>query len=100
MRKFEIMKKLYIFIVILGIFAIGLEVLNINLSDKLASDGLEVRKIQGNIDLIEEENQVLNIKVLEFTSFDTVSLKAKESGFVQAKNYITLNNQTKLSYKR
>lgn len=94
------MRKLYIIIFILFLLAGGLEVLNINLSDKLASDGLTVRKIQENIDKIEEENQVLNVKVLELTAFETISSKAGQLGFVPAKSYLTLKNQTKFSFKQ
>lgn len=94
------MKKLYTLGVFLGILAFGLQIVSINLSDKLAYDGLTVRKIQSNIDKIEEENQVLNVKVLGLTSFETISSKAGELGFVPAKDYITLKNQTKISYNQ
>lgn len=94
------MKKIYSLILLLALFAFGLEILNIHLSDKLASDGMVVRKVQDNISVIEEENHVLRTKVLELTAFEIISSKAAVLGFKPAQSYISLKNQTKLSYKR
>lgn len=92
------MKKLYTIVLLLAIFTFGLELLNLHLADKLASAGVTVRKIQENIAKIEESNQVLNIKVLELASFETVSSKAISLGFIKTQSYISLKEQRKFSY--
>lgn len=92
-------RKLYIPVLLLLIATIGLELLNIHLSGKLASDSVNVKKIQQNIAKLEEENQILNSKVLQETSFETISSKALAYGLVEDHKYIFLRNQ-KLSYSR
>lgn len=93
-------KKLYFPVIILLIMAIGLELLNINLAGKLASDSVAVKKLQINIAKLDEENQILNSKVLDQTSFETISSKAASLGFVEDHAYISLRNQVKLSYSQ
>ena len=92
-------KKLYLPVILLVLITIGLEILNIHLSSKLASDSVEVKKLQLSIDKFNEENQILNSEVLSQTSFDTIASKAGELGFGQTRSYISLR-QEKLSYSR
>lgn len=92
-------RKLYIPVAILLIATIILELLNIHLSGLLASDSVAVKKLQTNIAKLDEENQILNSKVLSQTSFETVASKAAELGFVQSNSYISLR-QSSLSYSR
>jgi cell division protein FtsL len=80
--------------------AVGLELLNIHLSGKLASDSMTVKKLQQSIAKLDEENQILNTKVLFETSFETISDKAKKLGFVVDHSYISLRNDTKLTYQQ
>ena len=94
------MKKLYTLVLILALFTFGLELLNIHLSGKLASDSVTVRALQDRIDNLSEKNQILNMKVLDLTSFETIASKAGSLGFVSTHSYISLKNQVKLSYKR
>lgn len=93
-------KKLYLSVIILAILAFGLEIVNIHLSSKLASDSVKARKIQDNIAAINEQNQILYTKVLDLTSFETLASRAAELGFVQSQRYISLGNQVKLSYSK
>lgn len=81
------------------IATIVLELLNIHLSGLLASNSITVKKLQTNIAKLDEENQILNSKVLAQTSFETVASKAAELGFVQSSSYISLR-QSNLSYSR
>lgn len=82
------------------IFTVSLELLNIHLSGKLASDSVEVKKLQLSIAKLEEENQILNSKVLSQTSFEAVASKAAQLGFVEDHRYISLQSNSKLSYSR
>lgn len=100
MKKINMHKKLYFPIIFLTILAFGLELVNINLSSRLASDSMAVKKLQDQIAAISEHNEILNTKVLDLTSFETLASRAADLGFVQANNYISLGNQVKLSYSR
>jgi len=93
-------KILTVIVVILAISAVGLELLNIHLSSKLASDSVSVKKLQSSIALLDEENQILNSKVLDQTSFESISKKATLLGFVSNQSYVSLRSQVKLSYSQ
>ncbi len=83
-------KKLYIPVALLLLLTIGLELLSIHLSQKLASDSVMVKKIQSNIAKLDEENHILNSKVLSQTSFEVISQKATLLGYVEGPSYISL----------
>lgn len=92
-------KKLYIPVLLLALITVGLELLNIHLASKLASDSVQVKKIQISIAKLNEENQIINSQVLSETSFDSLASKAAVLGFVENHSYISLR-QEKLSYSR
>lgn len=94
------LRRIYLSVVILAVVALGLELLNIHLSSKLASSSISVRQIQNQIADLNEKNQILYSKVLELTSFESVSSKAAELGFEENHNYISLRNQVKISYSK
>lgn len=93
-------KTLFIAVIVLFFLSIGLELLNIHLSGKLASDSVTVKKLQQSIASLDEENQVLQSRVLDETSFEKISEKAKLMGFVEDHQYISLRNDTKLTYQQ
>lgn len=93
-------KKLYTIVILLIITAVGLELSNIHLSSKLASYSVNVGNIQKNIEKLNEENQILNSKVLELTSFDVLTKKAVAMGFIQDHDYVYLLNSDKLTYSQ
>jgi uncharacterized membrane protein (Fun14 family) len=92
-------KKLYLPVAVLLLLTIGLELLSIHLSQKLASDSVMVKKIQSNIAKLDEENHILNSKVLAQTSFEVISGKAAVLGFVEGPAYISLRKSF-LSYNQ
>lgn len=83
-------KKLYLPVVLLLLLTIGLELLSIHFSQKLASDSVMVKKLQTNIAKLDEENHILNSKVLSQTSFEVISQKASVLGYVEGPSYISL----------
>ena len=91
------MKKIYTFILILAAFAGILELFNLHLSGKIASDSVEVKKIQKNIAELEEKNEVLNSQVLSYASLETVASRAADLGFATAQNYIFLNSPVEVA---
>jgi len=95
------MNKILLFsVILLFVTAVGLELLNTHLSGNLASDSVTVKKLQSKIAKLDEENQILNQQVLEKTSFENISQKATQLGFVKDHNYISLRSQVKLSFKQ
>lgn len=92
-------KKLYIPVILLLLLTIGLEMLSIHLSSKLASDSVAVKKLQESIAKLDEQNYILNSQVLSQTSFEVISSKATALGFIEGSTYITLR-QPKLSYRQ
>ena len=94
------LRQIYLSVVLLAVVALGLELVNIHLSSKLASDSVTVRKIKDNIAKLDEKNQILYSKVLELTSYEMVASKAADLGFEENHSYISLHNQTKFSYSR
>lgn len=75
----------------------GLGLLSIHLSSKLASDSVEVKNLQLSIDAMNEKNQIIQSKILQETSFETIASRAAELGFVEADHYISLQKNVKLS---
>ncbi len=94
------MKKIYFLIILLIVVTGFLGLVNIHLSTKLASDSVEVKKLQISIDNLEEKNQIINSKILEIASFETLASRAAELGFKDASNYISLHKNAKLSLKQ
>jgi hypothetical protein len=92
-------RTLYIPVAVLLLLTIGLELLSIHLSQKLASDSITVRKLQESIATLDEENQILNVRLLNQTSFEEISKKATAMGFSENAKYLTLQEK-KLSLSR
>lgn len=93
------MRKIYILIVVLAIVSGVLGLINIHLSSKLASDSVEVKKLQTDIAKLEEKNQILKSEILEITSFEVLASRAAELGFVEATEYISLHKDAQLSLR-
>ena len=62
-RGSKIHRTLYLPVVVLLLLTIGLEILSIRLSQELASDSVEVRKLQESIASLDEKNHILNQKL-------------------------------------
>lgn len=88
--KIKFHRNLYLPVVLLLLLTIGLELLSIHLSQKLASDSVVVTKLQENIAKLNEENHILNTKLLKQTSFEELATKAEALGFVENADYISL----------
>ena len=91
------MKKIYTIVVILAIIAGVLELANLHLAGKIASNSIEVKKIQQEIALLQENNEVLNSHVLSLASLDTVASRAAQLGFVDNQSYIFLNSPVEVA---
>lgn len=86
------MRKPLLLIIFFIIIIITLSVVQVGVSSKLSTTGIELEKLQSRIDKYKKENMILEEKVLESSALINVSRKAKELGFVQSKSQIYLSN--------
>lgn len=93
-------RKIYLSIIVLSITALVLELVNIHLSGRIASDSVAVKIIQERIGKQAERNQIMQSKVLELTSFENVASRAGELGFKEADSYISLHKSIKVAFNR
>lgn len=98
-QKSKIHRTLYLPVVILLLLTIGLELLNIHLSQKVASESTLVKELQDSIAHLEEENHILNTRLLSQTSFEEIARKATALGFVEDAEYISLQ-EPRFTYSR
>ena len=85
------MKFIYLTIIILALFSGVLELFNLHLSSQLASDSVEVRQMQMDLQKYREKNEILTSQILDFSSFDKLASKAAALGFKESQSYISLN---------
>ncbi len=91
------MKKIYTFVLLLLFVAIALELFNLHLSGKIASNSIEVKRAQAEISQLQEKNETINSQVLSLASLETVSSRAAELGFVKNQSYIFLNSPVEVA---
>lgn len=84
------MKGIYRFILVLFFVALGLEIVNVYISNKVASQSVLTTNLSAKITQFKEENMILSSKVLSYTSYEAVSQKAKLLGFLDGKNTILM----------
>lgn len=84
------MKGIYRFILVLFVIALGLEIVNVFISNKVASQSISVTKINTKIAQLKEENMILSSQVLSYTSYEAVSKKAELLGFARDRNTILM----------
>ncbi len=68
---------------ILPLVAILLVIIEIVLTNALAPSGHRLHALDGAIDEIRQENALLEQKVASASSLTTISVRAKEAGFVE-----------------
>lgn len=94
------MKKIYIIIGLLTVVAVFLQVVNIYFSNNLVSDSPTLTKIDEKIDEVDRKNTLLRAQLLELISFETISSRAAELGFVEPKETISLSNAQDIARKQ
>lgn len=85
------MKKLNIIIIVLVLATFVLEGVNIFLSNRVSTDSIAASQLQQELARVEQENEILKTKVLEFASFESVASRAAEFGFVEPKDTLSLD---------
>lgn len=86
------MKKPLLLIIFFLTIIMVLSTVQVGTSSKLSTTGLELEKLQSQINKYKKENMVLEEKVLESSALINVSRKAKELGFVQSRSQIYLSS--------
>ncbi len=86
------MKKPLLLVIFFIITIMILSTVQVGTSSKLSTTGIELEKLQAQINKYKKENMILEEKVLEASALINVSKKAKDLGFVQSKSQIYLSN--------
>lgn len=86
------MKKPLLLIIFFIITIMALSTVQVGTSSKLSTTGIELEKLQAQINKYKKENMILEEKVLEASALINVSKRAKDLGFVQSKSQIYLSS--------
>lgn len=79
---------------------LGLGIAQVSLSNQLSTAGVELAKVQQQVDNYKRENTILEEEVLAASSFTNISAKAEKLGFIEAKTNISLTNPLPLALKQ
>lgn len=94
------MKKYLIIIVILLIVAGILEIVDLSLANKISAESLNAGGLSQKILTLDEENSMLESKVLQYTAFEEVASRAATLGFVESKSQISLYEDLPVAINR
>lgn len=95
------MKKIYLVLLLfLASVTLLLEMVNIYLSNKVAADSISATKINVELKKIADENIVLKSELLHLSSFEMISSRAADLGFVQPKYTISLSSPVQVAFER
>lgn len=89
--------RLIIFLIIILIFLQGI---NIFLENKTSLDSIKASKLREEIANLQEKNGIISSQVIQYSSFDTISSRAAELGFVEARQTISLFTPIPLALKK
>ncbi len=78
------LKVKYLFTILL-IITLVLEGVNVYLSNKIAGTSIQVAKAREEVRILDERNTGFRTELLSYTSFEHVSSRAAELGFVEGK---------------
>ncbi len=77
-------------LVVLTVLVVGLFFTQLVFANSLATDGQKLSKIQSEILSLQAQNMTLKVQIAEASSFQTLSKKATELGFVKPEKLIVL----------
>jgi cell division protein FtsB len=93
------MKIIRYILILLILLTISLHGVNIYYSNNVSADSIEATKLQEAINNLEEENTILKTEILKYTSYEQVSSRAAELGFVEPKEYMSLYTPNKVAHR-
>lgn len=93
------MKKPIYFISVIIVTVISLSIVQVVISNSLSTTGLDLAKIEQDLNTYERENDTLRQKVLTATSLTYIASAAGQLGFVEQKSQIYLSTPLPLAVK-
>lgn len=95
------MKRGYILITILGLLVVILSVVQISISNMLSTGGIELAKVQSQIDTYQKQNAILKEQIYSIASLTHIAQQAQKLGYVQgiSKTTLVIANQAPLAIK-
>lgn len=94
------MKRPLLFIFFLFSIIMLLSVVQVVVSNRLSTTGLELAKMQEEIRLYKNENALLSERLLAASSLTQIASKAAELGFVEAKSPIVISAHVPIAVKQ
>lgn len=95
------MKKINVLVLFLVLSTTILQGVNVYLSNRLAANSIDASTLQKKISALNEQNQILETKILEASSLEHIASKAASLGFVSnSKNYISLYSPLEVAITR
>ncbi len=91
------MKKPLFLIIFLLFVITSLSVIQVVLSNRLSTTGIELENLQTEIEKYKKENSLIEEKVLEASALISIESRAKASGFIESKSQIHLSNSLPLA---
>jgi cell division protein FtsL len=79
------MKKPVLFIVTMILTIIGLSIVHVAVANNISTTGVNLSKLQDELDTYKRENAFLHEKILELSSLTYINEKAEQSGFIASK---------------
>lgn len=84
----RILKVTFLFLFITSII---LEIINISFMNRIATDSIYIAKIKNEINSYDEQNLSLRADIMKYTSVAYLVGEAKQLGFSEAKEFISLS---------
>jgi cell division protein FtsL len=93
------MKKPILFIILIIGIIVSLSIIQVSVSNSLATTGIELGKLEEQITAYRKENKLLTEQYLTLSSFQNIASQAADMGFVEAKSQIVLTNPVPIAAK-
>lgn len=92
------MKRTYLFAFTFIIAVSTLEIVNIFFSNKVAVDSVKATNIKNELRILDEKNSALKTQILSLSSYEAISSRASELGFISPKKFITLESPIRIAF--
>ncbi|KKQ96165.1 MAG: hypothetical protein A3C27_03905 [Candidatus Levybacteria bacterium RIFCSPHIGHO2_02_FULL_39_36] len=95
------MNKIYkLLIIFLVLVTFLLEIASISAANGNAADSLDVTRIREQVESLKEQNLELSESVLGFASYNTISSRAAELGYLSNREFVSLYDPLEVAIGR
>ena len=94
------MRRGGVIITFLTVVIIGLSIVQISLSNRIATDGSQLAQLDQQINVYKRQNILIQEQVLQASSLTNIEQKAEKLGFVEANSAIYLSTPLPLALKQ